>query len=114
MKNQIQKQKDLLNKLYIELGKITFKKNENTKNSLISLNKINYIKSEQKLCDKINETKKNIYNLQKQSRLELKQHAPEPVLNEEGYGLYKFCPKCLVGNNPNATECIYCGEKFNN
>lgn len=35
----------------------------------------------------------------------------EPVTSG-GYAVMKFCPKCRVGNNPNADKCINCGYEF--
>lgn len=35
-----------------------------------------------------------------------------PKRNQEGYLLLKFCPKCQVGNNPEVTRCISCGNVF--
>ena len=37
---------------------------------------------------------------------------PEPQKNEEGYFMLKFCPKCKVGNHPDAKKCVNCGASF--
>lgn len=36
-----------------------------------------------------------------------------PEINEDGLGLYFFCEKCKVGNNPASTHCIKCGTALN-
>lgn len=36
----------------------------------------------------------------------------EPVVNNEGIHVYRFCNECNAGNHPEATECIRCGQKL--
>ena len=35
-----------------------------------------------------------------------------PERGEEGYFVLKFCPKCNVGNHPDAVRCVKCGTEF--
>ena len=37
---------------------------------------------------------------------------PMPERGEEGYFVLKFCPKCKIGNHPDAVKCVNCGEEF--
>jgi len=85
-----------INKLYIKLGKLTFcyinKK----------INFISYKKQAKQISSEIKKLKHEINN-----------DIGKEEFTKEGYNIYKFCPKCQVGNNPNAKVCINCGEKFN-
>jgi len=114
------------NDLYRQLGKLVYSKEKNKDE--------NYEKQKQKICNSIlyltNEIKclnkkvnsvqnnpKTENKLEKEEKKEKKvyvrpEKAPEPTINEEGFSLYKFCPKCQTGNNPQAKVCVYCGEKF--
>ena len=115
------------NDLYRQLGKLVYSKEKNKAE--------NYEKEKQEICNSIlyltNEIKclnknmnfvknNNQNNTNMKNKIEKEEKkvyvrpekAPEPIINEEGFSLYKFCPKCQTGNNPQAKECIYCGEKF--
>lgn len=37
----------------------------------------------------------------------------QPEKSEDGLGMYFFCKKCRVGNNPVSTHCIKCGTQLN-
>lgn len=41
---------------------------------------------------------------------EILEEMSEPVTNEDGIQVYRFCPKCNAGNHPEAKTCIRCGE----
>lgn len=36
----------------------------------------------------------------------------EPEANGDGIMVYKFCPHCHTGNNPNSTHCIKCHKEL--
>lgn len=118
-KSDLRIQKKYLGKLYKSLGKLCF----NYQNKNISI--LKYKKQSKKLYHEIMDAKINIEIAQ---NLEIHQHKKnldgnrhskknilpsEPMLDENGYNLYKFCEKCGIGNNPDSKICIYCGEKFN-
>ncbi len=117
-----------LDKLYRELGKLVYfgkKGNEECDKfiddmcEIISykINKIEKLENNKNL-------RKNSSNVEKKVKPKMKEktkkvqefvrpeQAPEPVVEENGFSLYKFCPKCQIGNNPSAEKCVYCGEKF--
>lgn len=33
----------------------------------------------------------------------------EPMVTEEGFTVYRFCPACHAGNHPEAEKCVRCG-----
>lgn len=120
----IKNKRSIINKLYMQLGKITYKsKNIKEYNELV-----------QDICNRIRTEKINLKGLKEQLELQIKSTeqtqatqykknevieqynvpdvAPEPIKNSDGLSLYKFCPKCMVGNNPDSITCVYCGTKF--
>lgn len=36
----------------------------------------------------------------------------EPVKNQQGFTVMRFCKHCQVGNHPEAIVCVQCGEKL--
>lgn len=88
-----------IKKLYTKLGKLTFcyinKK----------INFIQYSKQAKKISNEIKDLKKEI-------KYKKFNDIGKEEFTKEGYGIYKFCSKCQVGNNPNAKVCINCGKRF--
>jgi Pyruvate/2-oxoacid:ferredoxin oxidoreductase delta subunit len=95
-----------INRLYRQLGKEVYQniKSENTNEQ-----------SYKKFVKKID---KNIKKIEKLIDDEIiyesnSEHIIlEPHQNEDGLIMYTFCKKCHVGNNPESTHCIGCGEKL--
>lgn len=129
IQTNISKHKDIMDNLYNKLGRLTYNNINNpmdnykdliseifysikhNENIILELeNQVCYIKKRKVKADKV-KTKKSKDNIKK---VERSFKAPEPLLNSDGYGIYKFCSKCLIGNNPDADICVYCGSKFNN
>lgn len=127
---EIRKEEINLDKLYRELGKMVYwGRKENDKDDefidgfcdIISY-KISIIKKMEKRAKLIKEGSKPKKKVKTKAQTKEKtkkvekfikpEQAPEPIVEENGFSLYKFCPKCQIGNNPLAEKCVYCGEKF--
>ncbi|MBC7960583.1 MAG: hypothetical protein H7X94_11990 [Vallitaleaceae bacterium] len=94
-----------INQLYRQLGKNVY---TSSKAEGLSIKEIH------KMVKKIDQCIHNIEMLKSESlgeEVEVKTILP-PEKNEQGFGVYYFCKKCSVGNNPASTHCINCGMKL--
>ena len=67
---------------------------------------INQIKNIQQFKDE-----KEGHNINKEEDEEEKV-IKKPEKDNDGLTLFTFCSHCKVGNNPESTHCINCGEKL--
>lgn len=95
-----EKRKDInhkINMLYRQLGKKIY---EDLKDNQLNI-KVYQVQKEKidTLIDEIQTVDINMDNIEE---------IVEPVFNEEGLQMYKFCPDCRTGNHPDATTCVRC------
>ena len=120
---QIAKYKSQIKKQYIALGELVYsiKTTENQKEEEqieIICNKISLYKA---CLEDLQKKKEGILfseeNIEPEENID---HVTEkrikweekPKRNQEEYTLLKFCPSCQIGNHPDATTCISCGDTF--
>lgn len=61
----------------------------------------------------VSEEEKTAADLDDEEDVEAEEEeVPMPERGEEGYFVLKFCPKCKIGNHPDAVKCVNCGEEF--
>lgn len=102
-----------INLLYRQLGKniynnsINNASNQENKNII---NKISILISRIKRIEQELEYSEKGYNINNDEEME--KIIKKPEKNKEGLMFLCFCKKCNVGNNPESTHCIECGEKL--
>jgi seryl-tRNA synthetase len=95
-----------INMLYRQLGKNLYEDKQRIASLSKEQNKL--IKQIETMIEKLSKVEEN--------REEYANKLPEdatilaPTKNDDGYYLYRFCPKCQVGNNPESTHCSKCYE----
>jgi hypothetical protein len=125
IKMAIKNKKNSIDHLYKQLGKVFYSNKENGKYDDLVQELCEHIKFEKANLKKLIKRLECISKINKQSdysdfkdnnaieQFKVPDKAPEPIKNTEGLSLYKFCPKCQIGNNPDSENCVYCGTKFN-
>lgn len=106
MKKQTRQELNLeINKLYRQLGKEVYESQQNGETTTVIFKK------------RFKQIEKRIQRIEKMNfegvTMETEKIVLEPEVNKDGIGMYQFCKKCRVGNNPLSTHCISCGEALN-
>lgn len=92
----------VINMMYRQLGKDLY---EDLKNDKVN---IHHYKNKSKRIDNVIKAIRTLeINMDNLDDVDMKV-VIAPEMDDEGYYMYKFCPSCNAGNNPEATHCIRC------